>query len=112
MAQNGIDELSEKQFNDFIKSGNSIVDFWAPWCMPCLMMAPILEEMSEKFKGKIAFAKINVDENQKLAQKFKVMSIPTLIIFKKGEEAGRLTGSMQAEALEERIKKFLSVTIH
>ena len=107
MAQNGIDELSEKQFDRFIKSGNSIVDFWASWCMPCLMMAPVIEEMSEKFKGEIAFAKVNVDENQKLSQRFKIMSIPTIIVFKKGEEAGRIIGSMQADVLEERIKNIV-----
>ena len=105
MAHNGIDELSEKQFSDFIQKPAAVVDFFADWCMPCLMMAPVIEEMSEKFKGRIAFAKLNVDDNQKLSQKFKVMSIPTLIVFKKGEEAGRLIGSIQAEALEERIKK-------
>lgn len=105
MAHNGIDELSEKQFDSFIQKPVAVVDFFADWCMPCLMMAPVIEEMSEKFKGRIAFAKLNVDDNQKLSQKFKVMSIPTLIVFKKGEEAGRLIGSIQAEALEERIKK-------
>ncbi|MBI2046840.1 thioredoxin [Candidatus Pacearchaeota archaeon] len=90
MAHNGIDELSEKQFDSFIQKPVAVVDFFADWCMPCLMMAPVIEEMSEKFKGRIAFAKLNVDDNQKLSQKFKVMSIPTLIVFKKGEEAGRL----------------------
>ena len=107
MAHNGIDELSEKQFDSFIQKPVAVVDFFADWCMPCLMMAPVIEEMSEKFKGRIAFAKLNVDDNQKLSQKFKVMSIPTLIVFKKGEEAGRLIGSIQAEALEERIKKIV-----
>ena len=72
-----------------------------------VMMAPVIEELSEKFKGKIFFAKVNVDDNQKLSQKFKVMSIPTLVIFKKGEEAGRIIGSLQADALEERIKKIV-----
>lgn len=105
MAHNGIDELSETQFNSFIQKPVAVVDFFAEWCMPCVMMSPIIEEMSERFKGRVAFAKLNVDDNQKLSQKFKVMSIPTMIIFKKGEEAGRITGSMQAEALEERIKK-------
>ena len=107
MAHNGIDELSEKQFDSFIQKPVAVVDFFADWCMPCLMMAPVIEEMSEKFKGRIAFAKLNVDDNQKLSQKFKVMSIPTLIVFKKGEEAGRIIGSLQADVLEERIKKIV-----
>src|SRR3989338_4068638 len=107
MAHNGIDELSEKQFDSFIQKPVAVVDFFADWCMPCLMMAPVVEELSEKFKGKIAFAKLNVDDNQKISQKFKVMSIPTLIVFKKGEEAGRIIGSVQADILEERIKKIV-----
>ena len=107
MVHNGIDELSEKQFSDFIQNPVAVVDFFAEWCMPCVMMAPVIEELSEKFKGKIFFAKVNVDDNQKLSQKFKVLSIPTLVIFKKGEEAGRIIGSLQADALEERIKKIV-----
>ena len=73
-------------------------------CMPCLMMAPIFEEMSERFKGKIKFAKVNVDDNQELASKFKVMSIPTTIIFRDGKEIKRFIGAMQAEDLENKIK--------
>ena len=107
MVRNGIDELSEKQFDSFIQKPVAVVDFFADWCMPCLMMAPVIEEMSEKFKGEIAFAKVNVDENQKLSQRFKIMSIPTIIVFKKGEEAGRIIGSMQADVLEERIKNIV-----
>ena len=107
MAKNGVDELSEKQFDDRIKNGIVIIDFWASWCMPCLMMAPVVEELSEKFKGKIEFAKLDVDENQKLSQKFKVMSIPTLVVFKEGKEIGRIIGSMPAEVIEEKIKKLI-----
>ncbi|HCC34634.1 MAG TPA: thioredoxin [Ruminococcaceae bacterium] len=69
-----------------------VVDFWADWCGPCRMLSPIVEEVAEDLKGKVAVVKINVDEEQDLAQNYKIKSIPTLILFKKGEEAGRLVG--------------------
>ncbi len=69
-----------------------VVDFWADWCGPCLMLSPIVDEVAEDLKGKVMVAKINVDEEQELAQDYDVQSIPTLILFKKGEEAGRLVG--------------------
>ena len=97
-------ELTNGEFKNFIEKGTVAIDFFAQWCMPCLMMAPIFEEMSERFKGKIKFAKVNVDDNQELASKFKVMSIPTTIIFKEGKEVKRFIGAMQAEDLENKIK--------
>jgi intein/homing endonuclease len=76
-------------------------------CMPCVMMQTIVEEMAEKFKGKIKFMKVNVDENKAISQKFKIMSIPCLIVFKNGKEAARITGSMLAEQLEEKLGALL-----
>ena len=96
--------VTNGEFKNFIEKGTVAIDFFAQWCMPCLMMAPIFEEMSERFKGKIKFAKVNVDDNQELASKFKVMSIPTTIIFKEGKEVKRFIGAMQAEDLENKIK--------
>ncbi len=103
---NGVEEISGNHFNEFIKEDLVVIDFWASWCMPCVTMTPIIEETAEKFK-KIKFAKVNVDENSKLAQKFKIMSIPTMIIFKKGKEVERLTGSMPAVVLEEKLNSHL-----
>jgi len=104
-SNNGVSEITEKEFADVIKSKVALVDFFAEWCMPCLMMAPVIEELSERIK-KVKFAKVNIDENSGLAGKFKVMSIPTLIIFKDGKEVERIIGSQPAENIEEKLKKY------
>ena len=106
-VNNGVEELSEKQFDDFVKKDLVLIDFFAEWCMPCVMMAPVIDELSHVFKGKIDFGKINVDDNQNLAQKFDVMSIPTLIVFKEGKEVQRITGALQQEQLEEKLNGFV-----
>ena len=82
-----------------------LVDFWAPWCGPCKMAEPVLEELSETYTGKVVIAKINVDENQTSTGKFGVMSIPTTILFKNGAELGRQTGFSGKQAFEELLKK-------
>jgi thioredoxin 1 len=74
--------ITQDNFEETIKSGVILVDFWAEWCGPCQMMLPILEDFSKLMEGKMNVGKINVDENQALAAQFRVMSIPTLIIFK------------------------------
>ncbi|MGA2130114.1 MAG: thioredoxin [Candidatus Pacearchaeota archaeon] len=103
----GVTELSGNEFPDFTKKGTVLVDFFADWCMPCLMMAPVMEELSEKFTGKIKFAKINVDENQQISHKFKVMSIPNFILFKDGKPIDQFIGSMPMEDFEEKLKRHL-----
>lgn len=102
-----VSELSGKSFEEKIKRGTILVDFFAEWCMPCLMMTPVIDEMAEKFDGKIDFCKVNIDENASLADKFSVMSIPTLIVFKNGKEIDRLIGSQPADVLEEKLRKFV-----
>ena len=69
-----------------------LVDFWASWCRPCLMTAPILEELAEEYAGRITIAKLDVDQNPKTASRYRVMSIPTLLLFKKGEPASQIVG--------------------
>ncbi len=69
-----------------------LVDFWAPWCRPCLMAAPILEELAEEYTDRITIAKLDVDQNPKTAAKYKIMAIPNLIIFKNGEPASQIVG--------------------
>ncbi len=103
----GVKELTGREFDGFVKEGTVLVDFFADWCMPCIMMAPVIEELSKKFKGKVKFGKIDVDENQSVAQKFRVVSIPNFILFKNGEVAERFVGAMPLEDFEERIKKKL-----
>ena len=101
-----VPELTKKEFDEYVKSGLVLIDFFADWCMPCVMMSPILEELSEKFKGKIKFVKINVDDNQPLAQKFNVASIPNFILFKDGKKAEQFIGAMPVENFYEKLKKF------
>ena len=103
-VNNGVEEISEKQFEEKINNKLVVIDFYADWCMPCLIMVPILEELSEKFEGKIKFGRTNVDENRSLAQKFKIMSIPCLIIFRDGKEAERVIGTLPSEHLEEKLR--------
>lgn len=84
-----------------------LVDFWAEWCGPCRRIAPIVEELSTDFQGKLKVCKLNVDENPGLAGKYGVMSIPSLIIFKGGEPVERLVGLQPKESLSEKIEAIL-----
>ena len=69
-----------------------LVDFWAPWCAPCRMVAPVVEELASEYEGKISFAKLDIDQNPRTATKYSIMSIPTLLIFKKGEPVSHIVG--------------------
>lgn len=101
--------VSDKEFEEkIIKSATPVlVDFWASWCGPCKMAEPVLEELSEAYKGKIEIAKLNVDENQSTTQKYQVMSIPTTVLFKGGKELGRQVGFAGKQAFEDLMKKGL-----
>ncbi|MCL5729972.1 MAG: thioredoxin [Candidatus Pacearchaeota archaeon] len=99
-----VPELTSKEFESFTKNGIVLIDFFADWCMPCLMMAPVVEELSEKFRGKIKFGKVNVDDYHELAHKFSVMSIPNFVLFRDGEKIGQFIGAMQSEDFEDKLK--------
>ncbi len=101
-------EITEEEFKDIINNGHKlvIVDFFAEWCMPCLMLAPVIDELADKIKD-VKFVKINVDDNQALASKYNVSSIPCLIVFKGGEEVDRLIGMQESDTIEEKIKGLL-----
>ncbi len=98
-------EVTDKNFEDEVLKNNQpvLVDFWAPWCGPCQMMAPIVEEVSKESKN-AKVVKVNVDENQKTAQEYNIMSIPTLVIFKDGAIAKQIIGVQSKEVLLEELK--------
>ena len=84
-----------------------IVDFWATWCPPCKILAPVFEELAGEYEGKVKFAKLDTDEVRAVAQKYSIMSIPTLIVFKGGKEIERMVGALPKEALKEKIDALL-----
>jgi len=106
MTENVI-ELSNKEFNNFTKEDLVLVDFYADWCMPCVMMAPVLEDLARKFKGKIKFGKVNIEHHQELAQKFRIVSLPTFMLFKEGKQVEQFVGSRPIEDFEEKLNKHL-----
>ena len=86
--------IDDSNFDQMVLQAKTpvLVDFWAPWCRPCLMVAPILEELAEEYSGMIAFTKLNVDQNPKTASSYHVMSIPTMLIFKNGQPISNIVG--------------------
>jgi len=96
--------LNEGNFAETIANGVTLVDFWAEWCGPCQMMMPILEELSGVIGDKATISKVNVDENPSLAAQFRVMSIPTLLIFKDGQVVDQMVGVQQASVLKEKLE--------
>jgi thioredoxin 1 len=103
-----VQELTKDNFDATIQGDKPIIiDFWAPWCGPCRMMAPVFEELGAEYDNAV-FAKLNVDDHAELAGKYGVQSIPTLVVVKKGEEVGRLMGFMPKEALKEKIDALIS----
>ena len=84
-----------------------VIDCWAPWCGPCRMIGPVIEELARELKGKIVFGKLNVDENQQTSMKYKIMSIPTLLVFKNGALVDRFVGAMPKAMLIQKLKPYL-----
>ncbi len=102
--------VDETNFEDEVIASDMpiVADFFAEWCNPCRILGPIFENMSEKFEGKIKFVEINIDEAQEIAEKYTVMSIPTLLIFKGGEVVDTLVGLQDEESLEEKLKSLIA----
>lgn len=98
-----IKELTNENFEDAVKTGVTVVDFWAPWCGPCKMIHPIVEELSNDMDD-VEFAKLNIDEAQQVAMKYQVMSIPTLIVFKNGSPQETIIGVTPKEKIKKKIQ--------
>ncbi len=100
-------ELSTKDFEEKIQEGVTLVDFYAPWCGPCKMMSPIIDELSSEYEGKVNIYKVNVDNEPDLANRFQVMSIPTIIVFKDGKAVDQTLGAQSKNKLKDMIDKNL-----
>ncbi len=101
-------EIMTEEFSSFIQQDKPVlVDFWAPWCGPCRMIAPVVEELSQQYAGDLAVGKVDVDKCPDLAKQFRVMSIPTLILFKDGQVIDQKLGYQPKDALEDMIRKAL-----
>ena len=102
--------LSDTTFDEEIGAASEpvLVDFWAEWCGPCKMVAPILDEIAGENEGKIRIAKLNVDDNPNIARRFEVMSIPTMILFKDGQAEKRLVGAKGKAQLLEELSEFIA----
>lgn len=107
MDNNNVFELTNGEFEEFVKEGIVLVDFFAEWCMPCLMIAPVIDELSVKFKGKIKFGKVDLDSNRDIAKKFDINSIPNLVLFKEGKPVEHFIGMISSEELEEKLRRFV-----
>ena len=103
----GVTEVTDLTFKSEVIDYDklTVVDFWAPWCGPCRMMAPILEEVSKNNEGRVKICKVNTDENPEAATQYRIMSIPALVIFKNGQEVARSIGVRPAQELQAQLDK-------
>ena len=100
-------ELTPANFEEVTKEGVSMVDFWAPWCGPCRMTAPVIEELAADFEGKANICKVNTDEEQDLAVKYGIRSIPTILFMKNGEVVDQMVGASSKQAFTDKINSLL-----
>jgi len=109
MANEKVLQLSKDNFEQEVINSEVpvLVDFWATWCGPCRMLGPIIDELGDVLEGKAKIAKVNVDVEKELASRFQVMSIPTILVFKKGEMVEKMVGLRNKEVLESTLNKYL-----
>jgi len=107
VATRSVQNLTDADFQQPVSDGLTLVDFWAPWCGPCRMMGPVLQELAERYVG-LAVAKVNVDEALVLAAQFRVQAIPLLVLLKDGQEVERFVGHQSGAALAEAIRRHMT----
>lgn len=100
-------DLTNENLEDTIAEGVTMVDFWAPWCGPCRMIAPVIEELAIDFEGRAKVCKVNTDEEQDIASKFSVYSVPTILFFKNGKLVDTVVGAKSKTAFAEKIESLL-----
>ena len=109
-AAPGVMVLDERQFSAAVRENPFlVVDLWAPWCGPCRMVAPVIEELSAEFAGKISFAKLNTDENPRIAANYGITAIPTILLFAKGRLVERIIGAYPKQILRDRILRAFGI---
>ena len=109
MASENTLQITAQDFDSTIEEGVTLVDFWATWCGPCKMIAPIVEQIAVENAGKAKVGKLDVDANTEIAQRFRVMSIPTLVVFKDGEEISRMVGARPKAEMQKQIDAALAI---
>ena len=99
--------LTNEAFDKATASGLAMVDFWATWCGPCKMVGPVLEKMSNDYEGRVKFAKLDIDTAESLAMKYNVFSVPSMLVFKNGEEAGRIVGALPPSEISKKLDEYI-----
>jgi thioredoxin 1 len=108
MVSNKPIEVMDATLTEIIQNHSLVVvDCWAPWCGPCYMVAPVIEELARDYAGKILFGKLNVDENREVSMQYQIMGIPTLLVFKNGKLVDMIVGAMPRQMLEPKITRYL-----
>jgi thioredoxin 1 len=108
-VSDAIVEVSDATFQNEVETSDTpvVVDFWAPWCGPCRVMDPILDELAEQHQGKVKFTKMNVDDNPDTAARFEILSIPTVMVFESGDVQKKLIGAVPRRRLEDELSTWL-----